>query len=509
MSLRQRLILNAGSIWASTAVVGVVGLILVPIMLRRIGDDAYGIWALVASVLSYVTILDAAFSLAVNRFVAYYRSDVEQMNRFVSASFLVLGGLAVLTAVGAAGVSLVITRIFPIIPPELARDARLTCMLVGLTLSCRMLESNFRGALQGYEYYTWSNIVNMLANVARLIFTIVLLQVWRSMVAVQLAFLGAAAVSAVLMFIHARRKIAGFRIDLRRVDRSAIRELFRYTSHSIVRSGSHIAMYSTMTLLVGWLGTAADVALYNIASTIPSFVRGIVAGAHQVFLPSASRLFAEGQVDRIRSLVKKGTMLSTALTLGMLIPLFVFTEPILHAWLRRSISGEMVVVTRTLIFSVVPTGAFDLWLPVLVGMGFLWGLTVRAVATAALAVVVEVILLQGLVAPALAPAVALVVALSVGSGLWLPSYGMARLGIRVSEYFRQSLLTPLAAGMASAAGVGALTLVIPRQAVPWWLCFGLSIVVVAVAFAAIALRVELAGVLAAVRRHRADARLRS
>ena len=97
MSLRKRIIVNAGSNWASMFVTAAVVLVFVRIIPHNLGWASYGVWALLSTGLRYPMILERAFSLSINRFVALYRDDCDQLNRFVSASFVILLALAVLT----------------------------------------------------------------------------------------------------------------------------------------------------------------------------------------------------------------------------------------------------------------------------------------------------------------------------------------------------------------------------------------------------------------------------
>src|SRR3972149_6392854 len=169
MSLRKRIIINAGSNWASTVVTAIVGLVLVPIILRNLGVKAFGVWALLSTGLRYPMILESAFVLAINRFVAFYRDDVKKLNQFVSASFVILMALAVLTVAAAILLSFVISGIFAAITTEFADEAKITCMLVGVTLALKILEAAFSGALLGYQYYTWYNVVVITTNLLRVI----------------------------------------------------------------------------------------------------------------------------------------------------------------------------------------------------------------------------------------------------------------------------------------------------------------------------------------------------
>jgi O-antigen/teichoic acid export membrane protein len=495
--------MNAGSNWVSTMVMAAVGLILVPIILSSLGVSGFGVWALLARGLAYPIILERAFVLAINRFVAFYRNDIKELNRFVSASFVILTGLAVLTITAAILLSFVISDIFAAITNEFADDARITCILVGLTLACKILEANFSGALQGYQYYTRYNAVVITGNLLRAILTIGLLVVWKSMIAVQLMFLVTAFVSALLMFFVARRSIKGLKIDVRLINRKTMLELWRYTSHSVARSGSMIVMYNTMTLLVGWKGTAVDVTVYDVAFRIPGFVRGFLAGTQNVFLPAVTSFYANGEVDKIKVLIKKGTKMISALTCVSLILLFVFTEEVLAFWLKGAVPAETVRVMRVLIITIIPEGLFGVWLPVLVGMGHLRWLTIMAVTIASSAIFLELIFLlslQSLITAPMAPAIAQIIILWLCRGFWLPGYGLYKLGISPYYYIRDSLFGPAVATLVSVAALWLFNSVVPGGSVHWLVMFAASAAVVMLTFTAISMRSEAVELLVAAKR---------
>jgi len=155
---------------------------------------------------------------------------------------------------------------------------------------------------------------------------------------------------------------------------------------------------------------------------------------------------------------------------------------------------------RVLIISVLPGGLFEIWLPALVGIGHLRGLTIASIATALIAILMELILLQGFVTVPLAPAIALVVVLWAKTGIWLPFYGLHKLGIRPYEYLKDSLYQPLAASLVSIIALWVLSSVLLRGNVHWILMLTLSIVVVMASFTAISLRKETADLIVVVRK---------
>ncbi|MFC1781080.1 oligosaccharide flippase family protein, partial [Planctomycetota bacterium] len=324
--MRRKILMSAGSNWASTMVAAVIGLILVPVVLTAIGEKAYGIWALFAYGLAYPMILDSSFTLAINRFAAYHRNDTEQLNRFVSTSFLILAVLALLTLAASILLSFFVADIFSAVTADMAGQAKITCILVGATFALKMLESTFSGALQGFLYYSRYNLVIIISNILRAVFVIVFLLFRRDAVTVQSGYMISAVISAVLMYIVARKSIPGLQLKFALITKKILLDLFRHTIHSIARSGSLILMFNTLTLLVGWAGSASDVTVYTIACRLPGFVRGLLAGAQNVFLPAVTGLHAQGKIDIIKRVITKGTHISSVLTCAGCILLFVFAK---------------------------------------------------------------------------------------------------------------------------------------------------------------------------------------
>lgn len=491
MSLRKRILINAGSNWAGMVVVLFVGILLVPIILKSVGVEGYGVWALLARGLSYVAILDRAFVLAVSRFAAFYSDDIDQRNKFISASFFILAACAFLTVLGAVLISFVLTDIFRSIPMELKSQAQVTCILVGITFAVRMFEANFSGALMGYQYYTRSNAVLAVSNIIRLGITVVVLIFWKSIIAVQAAFLAAAIISMLSMYIVAKISLSNLRISLKCIDRSSLKELLSYISHSMARSGSSMVMYNTMTLLVGWRGTASDVAVYDIAFRLPSVIRGFIAGVQNVFLPTVTNLHAKKEDARIKAVVSKGTHMSTVLTGMSCIWLFLFAESFLALWLGDSVPARTAFVMQMIIISVVPGGLFEIWLPTLVGMGHLKGLTLASIAMAAGAIFTAgFLLMQGLVEVTMAPALALVIVLWLRAGFWLPVYGLYKLKMKPLEYFKEGLAKSLIASLLSVVLIRAWAILMPEAREGWVTVLIIAPAIIVTCFAGIAVRNE-------------------
>ena len=59
-----------------------VGLLYTPYMLRMLGQSEYGLYSLVASVISYLTIFDLGFGNAIVRYTAKFRAEGKQTEQY-------------------------------------------------------------------------------------------------------------------------------------------------------------------------------------------------------------------------------------------------------------------------------------------------------------------------------------------------------------------------------------------------------------------------------------------
>ena len=450
MSLRKKIMLNAGSNWAKSLAVAFVGILLIPIILKSIGEKGYGIWALLATGLAYPMILDRAFGLSISRFVAYHSEDTLERNRFISASLVVLICLSLLILVASILLSFFLTDMFTAITEEYAFEATVTCILIGITLSIRVLQGSFAGALQGYQNYTSFNSVVIGGNILRLVLTFTFLKMYKSMIAVQSAFLLSMLITLITMIVIAYKLIPDLKINLKIVNKSALKQLFYFTGHSLLRSGCTIVIYSTLTLLIGWKGTAEDVTVYDIAMKLPTFALSLIAGMQNVFLPAVASLFAQKEITKIRAIAKKGTKVSLVLSFVGSILVFFFADTLLRLWLQDNPPEGAVFLMRVLILSLFPSSVFDIWLPILVAMGHLKWLSITSVLMTLISIVATVgLLVTESVSAPLAAAIGLGAAFWLRSGIWLPIYGIMKLGIRFLEYFASSLMKPIFAAACS------------------------------------------------------------
>src|SRR5262249_10484134 len=165
---KHKPLVNALANWAGFAVQVVVAFYLAPILVRGLGDERYGIWALVESVLAYLLLFDLGVAASVVRYVARFEAtrDQEGLNRVFSTSLCIFGAAGVCALVVAVLVALVGPSLLTI-PAALLHEARWLLLLLGFTLALGLPLSVFPSVLDGLGRYPIKTAIRTVALLVR------------------------------------------------------------------------------------------------------------------------------------------------------------------------------------------------------------------------------------------------------------------------------------------------------------------------------------------------------
>src|ERR1041384_4869236 len=93
-----------------------IGIFMLPFNVAHLGQSAYGLWVLVASVTIYFSMLDLGYGVAQVRFAAKYRAqgDTGALNEIASTMFFMFSLVGLVAFTIAILISLNLDRFFPL-----------------------------------------------------------------------------------------------------------------------------------------------------------------------------------------------------------------------------------------------------------------------------------------------------------------------------------------------------------------------------------------------------------
>ena len=267
-----------------------VGLLYTPYMLRMMGQSEYGLYSLVASVISYLTVLDLGMGNAIIRYTAKYRAEgktTEQYEMF--GMFLVLYIVIGIIAFGAGlGLYFNVDTLFgDTMTVEELDKARIMMLFLIFNLAITFPMSIFGSIITAYERFVFPKIVNIIRVVLNTVIMIYLLEMGYKAIAMVVLQTVFNILTLVINYIYCKYKLQ-IKIFFRKFNWSFLKEVAIYSFWIFLNVIMDRIYWNTGQFVLGaFVGTAA-VAVFAIAIQLEHIYMQFSTAISTVFLPKVT-----------------------------------------------------------------------------------------------------------------------------------------------------------------------------------------------------------------------------
>lgn len=272
----------------------ILGLCYTPYMLRCLGQNEYGLYSLVASVIAYLTLLDFGFGPTVIRYTSKFRAEgkvEEQYSLFGTflSIYSVMGMLAfVLGLVLYFNVDCLFDRTMT--PDDIAQ-AKIMILLLLFNMAFSFPFSVFGSIISAYERFVFQKTMMICRTVLCTAVMVVLLNDGYkaiSMVVVQTIF----NVGLLLAYWAYCKRILRIRIVLGKLDFTFVKQLLGFSVWVFLGDLMFKFYYSTGQFVLGAVSGTSAVAVYALAVTFMQMYIVFSTGISGVLLPRLSAMVA-------------------------------------------------------------------------------------------------------------------------------------------------------------------------------------------------------------------------
>ena len=158
----RALIRAAAARLTARVIASIIGIVLIPFVLGKLGSRLYGAWVLVGTLTGYYGLLDLGLSSAVSRFVSREigRGNKAEANRYIAASFYLFCTSGVIVFLLVALAAAFCGR-FVKDPNEVVMF-RYLLLITGFTLGVRFPARCFRGTLAAHLRFDLASTVSII-----------------------------------------------------------------------------------------------------------------------------------------------------------------------------------------------------------------------------------------------------------------------------------------------------------------------------------------------------------
>lgn len=350
----------------------VVSLIIVPLMFRSLGQEAYGVWVLVTAfsvVSGYLSLLDLGIQSAIVKFVAEYHSrrEFEKINQIFSVGLYLFGGLGLLGAIGLIlFAQIFLTSVFNI-PHNLVDVTRLMFFLLAAQILFELPGLIFSAVMDGIQRYDLQRTIMIVYVILYACILVTLLLCGYGLLSMSYTMFVLAVLKSLVLVNVLLYLMPGLKL-VRKFDMGLMRQVFNF-SWQIFLIRINAVIYNTMDkTIIGILLNTTQLAGYDIANKLRNISMSPLSLITPQIVPSASTLYGMGDKMRLQELFLKGTKYQMAIAVPVIVTVLILAERFIRIWIGPEYT-YMANLTRLFVVSVFIDAMIAVGQSMLIGIG--------------------------------------------------------------------------------------------------------------------------------------------
>jgi O-antigen/teichoic acid export membrane protein len=336
---------NVSTRYLAISIEAALGLMILPFNVAHLGQSAYGLWMLTASITAYFSVLDFGYSGALVKFVAQYRAkrDLRALNEILSTTFAIFATFGVITYLAAIVLAFYMDRLFQLSPDQV-HLGRMVLLIISVNVAFGTAFSVFGGVINGFQRYDLNNVVGTVSSIAIAVTNVAVLGLGYGLVELVAATTIVRVLTYGIYRANAYRVFPGLRLRLSLFRRARLREITGLSIYMLLIDWASKMNYSVDALVIGAFLNTSAVALWTVGQRLAEVTQRLTNQLNEVLFPTVVDNDAAARVDRLQTILIQGTRLSLATVIPLAGALMLMARPLVNAWVGPDFAGSVVVL---------------------------------------------------------------------------------------------------------------------------------------------------------------------
>ena len=328
--------------YASVLLTNLLGLVITPLMIHKMGTSEYGLYTLIGAFVGYLTLLDLGLNHSVVRFVAMYKAkqDKRSEEQFLGTVLLIYCFIAALViGVGLWGYF----NLDYIFERSLTADelykARIMYAILLVNIGFTIPGGVFEGVAFGYERFIFPKAARVIKYLVRALAIVLLLEVGFKAIGVVVLDTVLNLIMVIANAIFVVRKLGvRLRIGMARFEKSYLRHIFSFSIWVFLFGLIYQFRWKSGQVILGIQTDTFVVTIFAIGIMLGSYYGTFSSAITNVFLPKATKMSAlDASGEELTNMMIKIGRICLAVLLLILIGFSCFGEQFIQLW----VGGEL------------------------------------------------------------------------------------------------------------------------------------------------------------------------
>lgn len=330
----SKLIRNTVSNFGLNILTVILGFVALPVLIKAIGDDGYGLLMLVATVMGYFGIMGAGVPAGTVKYVAEFeaREDREGLFKVINTSF----GFFLGVGVAAAGVIATFAALgglsfFEISEENLGIARNLLFVAAGFALFS-WPATVLSNTLEGLQEYHTKNVIEAVTNVLRYGGSIAVALADWGIMAVFLAQQLSYVVRWIWLTYAVKKKLPGWQPNPLAFDTKTFKIIAGFSVWLLMTQIAVLLNYETDHIILGAFLPMASLTIYEIVTRPFTIIRQVSSLFNSAIMPAVSATAARADQAGLDAIAYTGSRYSNAFVAPIAIVGLFLSGPFIGLW---------------------------------------------------------------------------------------------------------------------------------------------------------------------------------
>lgn len=342
MSLKRNILAS----YVSQIYVTVIGIVMVPMYVRYMGAETYGLVGFFAMIQAWFQLLDMGLTLTMAREAARFKGgaiDLLSLHRLLRAMEGIFVGMGLFGCVVLMTSSEAIAVNWLKVQQLSMVEVQNSIILISIIVALRWVSGLYRGAITGFEKLVWLSGFNSIMATARFVMVIpFFIYVGTSPTEFFCYQLALALIEVIVLVLQAYRLlpkiVAGQSV---RWEWASIRGSLKFSATISFASLVWVLATQADKLLLSKLLPLTEYGYFTVAALISGGVVAVANPISAALLPRLTKLSAEGNETALTALYRGATQLVVVVATPATLVLAFFSDQVLWVW-----TGDPVLVEK-------------------------------------------------------------------------------------------------------------------------------------------------------------------
>jgi O-antigen/teichoic acid export membrane protein len=336
----------------------IIGILYTPIMLRLMGQSEYGLYSLVASIISYLAIFDLGLGNAMIRYTAKYRAIGDQTSEAkLTGMFLVIySGIGLIVLILGLYLSNHISSLFSAsLNADELEKTKLLFIILSVNLALSFPLSIFGSIITAYEKFIFPKVITIVRTILMPCIMIPLLLAGYRSVAMVIVISILNLVGLLINTGYCYKKL-NIKIALRNFDFTQLKEIAPYSFYVFLNIVVDRLYSSTDQVILGIVSGAAAVSVYAIAMQLNGYFVMFSTSINSVFLPKLTKIATtnKNQDEEMSNVFLKVGRIQFIILALLLSGFILYGQEFLLLWAGKGYSDAYYICLIIMIPSIIP-----------------------------------------------------------------------------------------------------------------------------------------------------------